>query len=112
MILSRRAAPLLLALAIPGCRSESEKLAESRQNLESWTSTLRFARAKTAELPGPYKKVLLQTATKEVEKELRGLEKEAARSASGEASSLADEARGLLAEIHQLQTGSEKPGGS
>ena len=112
MILSRRAASLLLALAIPGCRSESEKLAESRQNLESWASTVRLAEAKASELPEPYKKVLFQTATKEVEKELRGLVKEAARSASGEASILIGEARGLLAEIHQLQTGSEKPGGS
>jgi hypothetical protein len=109
---SRRAIPLLLALALAACRSDSKKLAESRQNLESWAATVRLAESKSSELPEPYKKVLLETATKEVRKELRRLEKEAARSASAEASSLAAEARGLLTEIHGLQAGSGDPGGS
>jgi hypothetical protein len=112
MRLFRRAAPFLLTLALTACRSDSEKLAESRQNLESWTATLRFARAKSAELPEPFKKVLFETATKEVRKELQQLEKEAAKSASPEASSLAGRARGLLSEIQGLQSGSERPGGS
>jgi hypothetical protein len=112
MIVSRRAIPLLLALALAACRSDSKKLAESRQNLESWAATVRLAESKAGELPEPYRKVLLETATKEVRKELRRLEKEAARSASAEASSLATEARGLLTKIHGLQARSGDPGGS
>jgi hypothetical protein len=93
----RAAGLLLLAVVAAGCQSPKQQVEESRKNLRSWAATLRLAAEQAGRLSAAFRKDLSRSASREVSKEARRLQKLAEKGAGGEATALVASAERLAA---------------